>query len=160
MNIDDILKDLVERRGSDLHIKVGRPPLMRISNDLLPTEYPAVTSEDVGAVLKKLIGADGIKKLQRDFEYDGSYKIEDLARFRINVFRVQDRHGIHTQPCASACTRVPNRRLHCSRSPKPNGAAAPSRSPRYHTSAATMASPVAWATTRTRTEFSSAGCRP
>ena len=63
MKIDDILKELVQRRGSDLHLKVGRPPLMRISSDLLPTEHETMTDESMLATLNDLIGKEGVAKL-------------------------------------------------------------------------------------------------
>jgi twitching motility protein PilT len=86
-DIDAILKELVTRRGSDLHLKVNRPPLMRISSDLLPTEFPPLTQEDMDAVLKKLLGPEGWPRLQADFEVDASYEIADVARFRLNAFK-------------------------------------------------------------------------
>jgi twitching motility protein PilT len=86
-DIDAILKELVTRRGSDLHLKVNRPPLMRISSDLLPTEFPPLTLEDMDVVLKKLLGPEGWERLQADFEVDASYEIADVARFRLNAFK-------------------------------------------------------------------------
>ena len=61
IDIDAILKELVTRRGSDLHLKVNRPPLMRISSDLLPSEFPPLSEEDMQYALKQLwvsVGSD------------------------------------------------------------------------------------------------------
>jgi twitching motility protein PilT len=92
-DIDAILKDLVGRRGSDLHLKVGRPPMMRISSDLLPSEYPAVDDDSMRSMMVQLIGEEGWKRLERDFEVDASYEIADVARFRVNAFKERGRYG-------------------------------------------------------------------
>ena len=92
-DIDAILTELVNRRGSDLHLKVGRPPLMRISSDLLPSEFPATDAADMEAILRKFLGDDGWKKLINEFEADASYEIAGVARFRLNAFRERGRFG-------------------------------------------------------------------
>src|SRR6185295_20422264 len=68
IDIDAILKELVARRGSDLHLKVNRPPLMRISSDLLPSEFPPLTEPEMTEVLKKMLGPEGWARLENDFE--------------------------------------------------------------------------------------------
>src|SRR5205085_12131512 len=93
IDIDAILKELVTRRGSDLHLKVNRPPLMRISSDLLPSEFPPLTSEDMEGVLRKLVGDRGWTRLTEDYEVDASYEIQDVARFRLNAFKERERYG-------------------------------------------------------------------
>jgi twitching motility protein PilT len=93
IDIDAILKELVARRGSDLHLKVDRPPLMRISSDLLPSEFPPISEEDMHAVLQRLVGEPGWTRLQQEFEVDASYEIKDVARFRLNAFKERGRFG-------------------------------------------------------------------
>jgi twitching motility protein PilT len=92
-DIDAILKELVTRRGSDLHLKVGRPPLMRISSDLLPSEFAPTSAPDVEAILRKLLGDPGWTKLEAEFEADASYEIPGIARFRLNAFRERGQFG-------------------------------------------------------------------
>jgi twitching motility protein PilT len=85
--IDDILKELVVRGGSDLHLKVGRPPLMRISSDLVATEFPALDARDLETMLLAVLDRDGMNRLRQDYEMDASYEITDVARFRVNAFK-------------------------------------------------------------------------
>ncbi len=92
-DIDAVLRDLVARRGSDLHLKIGRPPLMRIASDLLPSEYPPVDEADMEAILRKLLGDEACVRLKTDFECDASYEIEGVARFRVNAFKGLGRFG-------------------------------------------------------------------
>ncbi len=94
IDIDAVLKELVARRGSDLHLKVGRPPLMRLSSELMPSEFAPVTTEDMMEVLRKLSGDAGLKRLETESELDASYEIADVARFRVNIFRERGRWGL------------------------------------------------------------------
>jgi twitching motility protein PilT len=94
IDIDAILKELVSRRGSDLHLKVDRPPLMRISSDLLPSEFAPLSREDMEAVLRKLVGDRGWKTLEEEYEVDASYEIADVARFRLNAFKEREKYGV------------------------------------------------------------------
>src|SRR5262250_770233 len=93
IDIDAILKELVGRRGSDLHLKVGRPPLMRISSDLLPSEFAPIEESDMQEVLKKILGPEGWSRLLAEFEVDASYEIKDVARFRLNAFKERGQFG-------------------------------------------------------------------
>ena len=86
MNIDKYLRALVERGGSDLHLKVGRPPLMRIKGELLPSEYPVIGKEEIKKLLLPMLTEMQIKKLENEREIDFSYLVEGLARFRGNIF--------------------------------------------------------------------------
>ncbi len=93
MDIDAILKELVARRGSDLHLKVGRPPLMRIASDLLPSEFQTLDDADMKEMLGKILGPEGWARLEEDYEVDASYEIADVARFRVNAFKEKGRYG-------------------------------------------------------------------
>lgn len=78
---------LVDKGGSDLHLKVGRPPLMRIKGDLLPTEgMPEISKEEMKELLYPMLTKMQIEKLEEEMELDFSYVIENLARFRGNIF--------------------------------------------------------------------------
>jgi twitching motility protein PilT len=86
MNIEKYLRVLIERGGSDLHLKVGRPPLMRINGELLPTEYPVIKGEEMKTLLLPILTEVQIKKLDHRRELDFSYPVEGLARFRGSIF--------------------------------------------------------------------------
>ncbi len=106
IDIDAILKELVGRRGSDLHLKVNRPPMMRISSDLLPSEFPALSKEDMEAVLRKLVGDRGWKTLEEEFEVDASYEIADVARFRLNAFKEREKYGAALRVIPLTCPTI------------------------------------------------------
>jgi twitching motility protein PilT len=92
-NLNFYLREMVKREGSDLHLKVGRPPLFRIKGDLLPTEFPVLGQKDIEDLLYPILNGVQRDRLNRERELDFSYVIEDLARFRGNYFYQMDKLG-------------------------------------------------------------------
>lgn len=86
LNIDDLLRDLVGREASDLHLKAGQPPIMRIHGDLVRADYPPLTVEEAQNLLLGMLSEDRKKKLFEIRELDLSYYVQGLARFRVNLF--------------------------------------------------------------------------
>jgi twitching motility protein PilT len=94
MDLMQLLKDTVERNASDLHLKVARPPLFRVSGDLMPDEkYPAITEEDIEKAFFPLLNAAAMERFKRELEADLALDIPDLARFRINLFHQRGKLG-------------------------------------------------------------------
>jgi len=86
MKVDFYLRELVERNGSDLHLKVGRPPLMRILGELTPTNHPPISKKQMEELLLELLSEIQLNKLEKERDVDFSYLIEGVARFRGNIF--------------------------------------------------------------------------
>jgi len=84
--IDKYLKEVFDKGGADLHLKVGRPPLMRLKGDLLPTDYPVISKKEIEELLMPLLTDAQKKKFENEKELDFSYLIEGVARFRGNIF--------------------------------------------------------------------------
>ena len=88
-DINAHLRYLVERGGSDLHLKVPAPPIIRLDGQMQPVEgAPPITAEDTLSALHAML--QDPKKLQEfadDNEVDLSYSLPGLARFRVNAFR-------------------------------------------------------------------------
>ena len=93
LRLDDILSELVMKGGSDLHLKVGRPPLFRISGDLNPSELPELSEKDMEGLLLQVLGKAGYKTLEEQYESDTSYLLPGVARFRVNAFKRMGRFG-------------------------------------------------------------------
>lgn len=85
-SIDDLLRDLVRREASDLHLKAGLPPIMRVHGTLIHTEFPTLTEEDVEGLLKGILSEERLARLESFKELDLSYEVPDLSRFRVNMF--------------------------------------------------------------------------
>jgi twitching motility protein PilT len=89
MKLDELLGRVVERGGSDLHLKVASPPMARIDGDLIPIDDRAVTENDVEAILVKLTERTPARR-EHFFatgDLDTAYVAEGLGRFRVNAFR-------------------------------------------------------------------------
>ncbi|HMJ02251.1 MAG TPA: PilT/PilU family type 4a pilus ATPase [Conexibacter sp.] len=86
--IDAALHQLVEAGGSDLHLKAGAPPLIRVNGSLRPLpDAPPLTAEDTERVAGAMLtGEDHRAEFAAENEVDFAYAIEGLARFRVNAF--------------------------------------------------------------------------
>jgi twitching motility protein PilT len=88
-DVKQALRDLVEREGSDLHLKVGAAPLFRVNGELIADEgADELTTDDTEHALKQLLDDDGkLDEFEQEHEVDFSFEIEGVARYRINAFR-------------------------------------------------------------------------
>ncbi|MBL4849680.1 MAG: PilT/PilU family type 4a pilus ATPase [Planctomycetes bacterium] len=84
--LTEILAELHSRDGSDLVLKFGRPPLMRLSGQLLPSEFPVQDDDSIQANLGPVLSDFHWQKLKKERDVDLSFEIEGMARFRVNVF--------------------------------------------------------------------------
>src|SRR5688572_10415976 len=86
-DLTDYLKVLVDRRGSDLHIKVGQAPVVRVDAELMPIDFPKLTAQDTERMAFEILP----EKLATEFEEFGgadfAHSIAGLGRFRVNAFR-------------------------------------------------------------------------
>ena len=87
IRIEALLDEVVHRKASDLHLQVGRPPILRIYGDLITqTDYEPLTDEVIEAIVFTILGEDRKKMLVSNREVDFSFEFGDMGRFRVNVF--------------------------------------------------------------------------
>ncbi len=84
--IDEFLKRVVERNGSDLHLTVGSPPMIRILGDVEPMSDKNVTQEILSSLVDEIMTPSLRERFHQNKEVDFSYEVEGLARFRVNLF--------------------------------------------------------------------------
>jgi twitching motility protein PilT len=95
LNINDILKVSVERRASDVHVKVGSPPVVRIDGKLIPmVEYKRLTQEDVVKLAFSMMSQAQRERFKQHNEVDFAYGVPGLGRFRVNVFMQRGTMGL------------------------------------------------------------------
>jgi twitching motility protein PilT len=88
MNINDLLKIAVERKASDLHLKVGSHPIIRVDGELTPMpEFKKLMQEDTIAMAFSIMNARQKQRFKEEFELDIAYSVPGLGRFRCNVFQ-------------------------------------------------------------------------
>ncbi len=91
-DMDKLLQILVARGGSDLHLRVGEPPLLRHHGEMMrPEGLPAMENDTVEAMLKAIMPGRNRQEFADTNDTDFAYEIEGLARFRCNALR--DRRG-------------------------------------------------------------------
>ncbi len=92
--IDRFLIPLVAGEGSDLHLYSGRTPYMRIHGVISPVAgEPALSSEDILALIKEIMPEENIEQLTTEWDTDCAYEIHGTARFRVNGFRDMSGYG-------------------------------------------------------------------
>jgi twitching motility protein PilT len=85
---NQLLAAAVKNGASDLHLKAGAPPALRINGALLPVKVPALMPEDTKAVADFILKSSRWKGVLDDLrDWDTSYAVEDVGRFRCNIFR-------------------------------------------------------------------------
>jgi twitching motility protein PilT len=98
------LRELVQKGGSDLHLKVDSAPLYRVNGELAMDESaPRLSAEDTEGALRALL-SDEVKlaEFAQEHEVDFSFEIQDVARYRINAFQ---QRGV----ISMACRAIPHR---------------------------------------------------
>ena len=90
MELNPLLRRAVELGASDIHLKVGLPPILRLDGALSPLEESAIlTDRDVEVVLE-VVGRRAPERLdafKQSGDLDVAYQDEDLPRFRVNAFK-------------------------------------------------------------------------
>lgn len=95
MELQDLLKLAVDRKASDLHIKVGCPPVLRVDDRLVPlSEQPRLTQEDVLALAANIMNNRQREKFKEKNEIDLAYSIPGLGRFRASIFQQRGTIGV------------------------------------------------------------------
>ena len=84
--IDQFLKVLVQNGGSDLHLSTGSPPVMRVHGHMQKLKFREMTPKDMETLVYEIMEEEWRMRFLVDQDFDFAYEIEDLARFRVNVF--------------------------------------------------------------------------
>jgi twitching motility protein PilT len=85
--LERLLRTMVERGGSDLHLIAGNPPRVRVHGDLLILEPAPLNAEELSAGLQSIAPPAAAAMFDRDDQADFAHSIDGVARFRVNVFR-------------------------------------------------------------------------
>jgi twitching motility protein PilT len=95
VHINDLLKIAAERRASDLHIKVGSHPVIRVDGELLPlVELKRLMQEDTIAMAFSIMSSRQKEKFKNNYEIDIAYSVPGLGRFRCNIFQQRGTVGM------------------------------------------------------------------
>jgi twitching motility protein PilT len=93
VTLEHLLRELVGNEGSDLHLRAGEPPVMRIHGHLTRREYPVLTSDNIRDMCVGLMNDEQRERFRTNLEIDLSTEVEGVARFRVNVYHQRKNVG-------------------------------------------------------------------
>ncbi len=106
----ELLTKMIRAGASDMHIVVGAPPMMRLGGGLEPIPgYRRLTPEDTQEIVYSVMNEQQISEFESELECDLAFGIENLSRFRLNVYR--DRGSLAAAFRAIPFEIVPFRKL-------------------------------------------------
>jgi len=95
MTIDELLRTACENKSSDLHLKVGNYPYIRVDGQLRPlSQYTRISSEDMLNMAFSIMTNRQKQKFKENTELDMAYGVAGLGRFRVNVFQQRGNVGM------------------------------------------------------------------
>lgn len=95
MELKEIATQAASVRASDLFLKAGSPPMIRLNGKITNIgDYPALTSEDVQMMAYSIMSHEQIGRFERRHELDLAFTVEDVARFRANIYQQRGTPGL------------------------------------------------------------------
>ena len=95
MNIDELLRGSIEKGASDLHLKVGVFPMVRVHGELIPLDkFPKLNQEETVGLAFSIMNASQKEKFKEKCELDLAYSAAGLGRFRVNIFQQRGTIGM------------------------------------------------------------------
>lgn len=92
--IDEYLRIVVEQQASDLHLKAGSPPHIRVDGELSPLTNEVISPADLERLAFEIMPRDRAEEFARNNEADFAYSLSGLGRFRVNCFRQRGSVGL------------------------------------------------------------------
>ena len=86
-NFKAILQQMIQQNASDLHLKVGRPPTLRVNGDLTPLALPPMRPEDLKSLAEQVMTPKQVKEFAENKEADFAIGVPGIGRFRVNVYQ-------------------------------------------------------------------------
>ena len=95
MDISTLLKAATEKKASDLHLKVGNPPIVRVDGRLQAMEqFPKLSQEDVVTLSFSVMNTGQKQKFKEHCEVDLAHSAPGLGRFRVNIYQQRGSIGM------------------------------------------------------------------
>jgi twitching motility protein PilT len=103
--IEDLMEQLVEMGGSDMHIQAGAPIYFRINGKLGPINNEVLSPQECQRLIFSMLNNTQRKELEQNWELDCSYGVKGLARFRVNVYKER---GCYASCLRALSSKIPN----------------------------------------------------
>ncbi len=82
-----VLQQMIQNNASDLHLKVGRPPTLRIDGHMVSLDLPALKQEDLRSLAEQIMAPKNIKEFSEQKESDFALAVPGVGRFRVNAYQ-------------------------------------------------------------------------
>src|SRR5438105_14047317 len=86
LDLNDLLRYVMEQRASDLHVKVGSPPFIRVDGHLQPAPFDVVNAADTERMAFAIMPKERADEFLNYSEADVAHSVAGMRRFRVNVF--------------------------------------------------------------------------
>src|SRR5437588_5625147 len=87
MGASELLRFMVEVGASDLHLRSGSPPFVRVDGQLDPCPFPALSASDTETLATELLPLRKVTEFSETYEADAGFSMPGVGRFRVNCFR-------------------------------------------------------------------------
>ena len=87
IELQELMQLVLDRAASDLHLKVGQPPIIRIAGNIVKTNLPTLDSRTIEELVFSILTEDQKETLMNNYELDFSFGVEGLGRFRANIYK-------------------------------------------------------------------------
>ena len=94
MNLKQMLVEMLERKASDLHLRVGIRPNIRVNGSLEKITTDPVTIDEMQNIVGQILNEQQLERFHRKNEMDLALSVAKLGRFRINIYRQRGTIGI------------------------------------------------------------------
>ncbi|HVE92919.1 MAG TPA: hypothetical protein VNE62_11580, partial [Actinomycetota bacterium] len=89
--LNDLLIQVLERKGSDLHLTAGAHPIIRVNGHLLPLdEYPKMSPPLIQKMMYAIVTQRQRERFEEELELDFAYAVPGKARFRVNLYKQRE----------------------------------------------------------------------
>jgi len=82
-----ILQNMIQQGASDVHLKVGRPPTLRVDGHMVSLDMPPLTQEDLRSLAEQIMAPKNIKEFSEQKESDFALAVPGIGRFRVNAYQ-------------------------------------------------------------------------
>jgi twitching motility protein PilT len=82
-----VLQQMIQHNASDLHLKVGRPPTLRVDGHMVSLDLPPLKQEDLRSLAEQIMAPKNIKEFSEQKESDFALAVPGIGRFRVNAYQ-------------------------------------------------------------------------
>ena len=104
INLSALLKAMVDKNASDIHLRVGIAPTLRVNGDLFRAQMAPITVADMTEMINAIMNEEQRAAFEKNREFDFAFGLPGVGRFRINAFR---QRGTPALAIRSIRTQIP-----------------------------------------------------